>query len=355
MLLPTDRTYADVNVKQFIGNVNFFRNKCKNKKIIAVLKASCYGHGDRLAEFVYNNVDAVGVATLDEGIRLRRFCTNIPILILGYVPFGSVFALDKYALSVSVFSLSYAQTLNTQAGKYGIKLKAHLKINSGMDRLGFSYDKEQDLISVLSLGNIIFEGIFSHYAASEKESPDFFLEQTRRFEYAVNICRGLYDKFDFIHIANTSAADENSFGNTVRIGYGLYGYGLKEVTPVLNWKARVIQVHRANKGETVGYGRTYIVEKPALIATLAIGYGDGYPRIMSNCGKVIFNGKFLPVVGRVCMDMMMVNASGSGIKPGDYVTLLGSDNNLSISAEELGFGYEVLCGISPRVKKYYIT
>ena len=355
MPLRTDRTYAEIDVSALRNNVNFFRKKCAGKKIIAVFKASCYGHGDELTRFVCNKIDCIGVATVEEGCRIREFCKNTPILVLGFVPPESVKEVLKNKLTLSIFSDRYAAAINAEAVRCGKAVNAHVKINTGMDRLGFAPSDKEKLLALPQYGNLHISGIFSHYAFTERESPVFFATQTKLFLSAVDFCLAAGMSFDFVHMANTAAASSEAVGNAVRIGYGLYGYGCREVTPVLTWKARVVQLHEAAPGERIGYSGSYLVRENSLIATISAGYGDGYPRIMSNCGKVLFNGLILPVVGRICMDMFMIDATGSGITEGDEVILVGKSGNAVITAENLGFGYEVLCGISPRVKRYYIN
>lgn len=351
----TDRTYAEIDVRALTHNVEFFRKECNGKKIIAILKASCYGHGDRLARYLSDKIDCIGVATVEEGCRIRAFCKNIPILILGFVPRGSIIKAIKSDLTLAVFSERYARIVDEEGLKAGKAIPVHIKVDTGMGRIGFSPEDKEEFSSLIALPNLEIRGIFSHYASSKEENPLTFGIQTEKFISTVDFFEKRGVKFDFVHIANTAAAHLDSVGNAVRVGYGLYGYGRKGVLPVLSWKARVARVRIAMPSERIGYSGSYLVKEKMLVATISAGYGDGYPRSLSNAGKVLYNGRFLPITGRICMDMFMVDATGSSIKEGDEVVLIGKSGDSEINAENLGFGYEVLCRISQRVKRYYIS
>lgn len=349
MPLPTDRVIAEINITAVKRNVEFFRKQTDNKKIFAVLKAACYGHGETLIPYALEFADGAAVATLEEGLSLRRYNREKPVLILGFVPIASIHVAIENNLALSVFSIEYARAVNAVADKYGAIIDVHVKINTGMNRLGFS-PFSNDIFDLLSLKHLKLDGIYSHYAVSASKNERAYELQTQKFIDALSLLKN-YAPFTFVHIASTRSANESSVGNAVRIGYGLYGYGCDGLIPALNLRAAVVQTHTIEKRESVGYDYAFTANKTMKIATIAVGYGDGYPRELSDKGKVIHNGVFLPVIGRICMDMTSIDVKNSDVNVGDYVTLLGSDNGKTITADNIGFGYETLCRISPRVTK----
>ena len=345
----TDRTYAEVSLSALKNNIRFYKNAC-DKKIIAVCKAFSYGHG-MISPFLEEYVDAFAVATAEEGVRLRLAGVEKPVLVLGYVSDDDLLRAAFHRLTLSLFDVQTALRQEEILRQNDVTLSAHLKINTGMNRLGLS---PSDLTRFPQLPHVRITGIFSHYAVSRKEDEVFFRRQTDVFLSAISVARARGFSFDFIHLSSSGNALYSPVGNAVRIGYGMYGYGDPILTPALSWYARVVQTHTLSPGETVGYNRTFRTSRPTLLAVLSVGYGDGFPRERSNVGHVLYNGQRLPVVGRVCMDMLFVDGTGTDIRPGKYVTLLGKNSTDVFTPNDLGFGYETLCRISSRVPRYIV-
>ena len=309
------------------------------RKIIAVAKADFYGCGASFCSKIIDKISALGVATIEEGIRLRPFCDK-PIIIFGYVPIEKYPSAYTHDLSLTIYSKQVALALAAFAEKSGALLKAHLKINTGMNRFGVSYEDVSEINEIFSLQNLFIEGIYTHFATAD---DSFYQIQRERF---LGVYRYLSQKgktFRFVHTDNTAASLYGTpCGNAVRIGYGMYGFQ-KQLTPAIRISGRIAQIRSLERGEGIGYGLTYVATERRDIAVVSVGYADGYPRDMSNVGKVLFHGEFLPVVGRVCMDCLFVDVTGKNAREGDYVVLLGADGDKIISPDDLGFGYEVLC------------
>lgn len=342
----TDRTFVVISRPALLNNLAYYRARC-DKRFIAVCKDASYGHGG-IAPFLQPYVDAFAVATLSEGIALRRDVTK-PILLLGYVPIGDVPVAAENGLTLSAYDVETVLQTDDALERAGMRIDAHIKINTGMNRLGLC--SEPELLCLKSCKNIDFTGIYTHYAVGP-EDQRFRAKQTDRFFSLLSFCEKNGFSFDLIHAANSKNALLSPVGNAVRLGIGLYGYGETELSPALRWYARVVQVRDLSPGETVGYDRTYTAHGPRRIAVLSVGYGDGYPRALSQCGSVLFRGKRLPIAGRVCMDATMIDCTGTDLATGDYVLLLGSDGDQCVWADDLGFGYETLCRIAERVPRY---
>ena len=343
----TDRTYAEISLSALRSNIRFYQTVC-HKKIIAVCKDFAYGHG-AVAPFLEPYVDAFAVATAEEGVRLRLSGVEKPVLVLGYVPTSDLLTAVQNRLTLSLYDVRTAIIQNEfLAGKNAL-LPVHLKINTGMNRLGLS---PSELPLLVSMQNFRITGIFSHYAVQKTTDELFYNRQTEAFLAALSMGVSLGFPFEFIHLSNSGNALFSPVGNAVRLGYGMYGY--PSLTPAISWYARVVQTRTLYPGESVGYDRTYRVIRPTRIATLSVGYGDGFPRSLSGSGVLLHNGRALPIVGRICMDMMTADVTDTDVATGDYLTLLGQSGAKRISPDDLGFGYEVLSGIAPRVPRYFI-
>lgn len=392
------RVAAVVDLGRIIANFRTLSSGLgEGCKRMAVVKADAYGHGAvEVARALSGLAELFGVATVDEGLELRAAGIKEPVLVL------SPISEERYAdalgagLSMTLCDRGSALSLSRAALGSGIVGRVHIAVDTGMGRIGFSATSEgaADAFSIAELPMLSVEGVFSHFSSADETEEDFTLLQTERFLsfYRELDSRGV--RPTYVHIANTAAVmigrggeagsflslrgHRNCVGrlvrggadfcNTVRLGIGLYGVypspvlrntGVK-LLPAMRVVARVCFIKWVEAGEPIGYGRSYIAEKKSRIATLSVGYADGYPRALSGVGQVLAYGVRCPVVGRVCMDQIMVDVTEQErVGIGDYLTLLGADGDGEITAEELGelsgtIGYEALCRFSHRVKRVYL-
>ena len=368
------RAWAEINLDNAKANYKTIKLSAKDRRIMPVIKADAYGHGANFLAKLYQEcgTEIFAVSNINEAIKLRKAGITKDILILGYTPKEYIETLLKYSITQTVYSLDYAKELSKIVSKTNVLVKAHLKLDTGMNRLGFNPEKDySDILKALALPGIYFEGIFTHYAVADSEDSsdkDFSLEQLNRFNNAVAKLSSDGHSFKYIHCCNSAATLLHPFdeGNLVRPGIILYGIApaddlsLKyELSPVMSIKTVVSAIKTIHKGETVSYGRTFTANKDMKIATLPIGYGDGYPRKMSNCGKVLINGRFADIVGRVCMDQMMIDITDiPKVSVGTEVTVIGQSGDNSITFAEIAdmvdtIPYELVCNISVRVPRVY--
>ncbi len=344
--------------------------------ILAVVKADAYGHGfmDVATLLDREGVTAFGVAFLAEGIQLRKSGIDRPILILGGVYPGQEKKCVGFNLSTTVFSLEQARLLDAVAGRLYRKAKLHVKIDTGMGRLGIDHAEAADFFRELrEMRNIELEGIISHFASADELDEDgslYTAGQIKLFSGVLAGCRELGFEPRYIHIANSAAlfSRELPFCNLARPGIVLYGAlpsgdfsGRLEVKPVMRLLSRIAMLKTVAPGTNISYARRYTATEPRLIASVPVGYADGYPRSLTNRGLVIVRGVRVPVVGTICMDWFMADVTDvPGVAVGDEVTLLGCDREGNcIRAEELAekagtIPYEIFCGISKRVPRVYI-
>lgn len=350
------------SVREFLGPQN---------KVLAVVKANAYGHGavgcSRRLES--EGVDWLGVALPEEGIELREAGIRVPILVLGSFWPGQVDAILDHALTPVILTFEQASALNNAARRRDLTADCHLKIDTGMGRIGVRYDAVAELASKLSmLTNIRIDGVMTHFAAADDlEQRSFTKLQMQRFDQSVEILRSNGFAPTFVDLANSPAAIAypESRRGMARIGGILYGLGgdvlpagipAPTLKPVLSLRSAIAHLKNVPKGETLGYGRTFMTVRDSVIATVPIGYADGYPRAVSNKGKVIIKGGFAPVVGRVSMDWTIVDVTDIPAGIGDEVTLIGREGSLSIAAEDIAqwagtISYEITCGVSQRVER----
>jgi alanine racemase len=344
--------------------------------LLAVVKADAYGHGfmDISRELETLGVTAFGVAFLAEGIQLRKSGIDRPILLLGGIYPGQEKKCVGFSLSTAVFSLSQAEALDEAARKLYRKAKIHLKIDTGMGRLGISHDDAPAFLRELKrLKNLELEGIFSHFASADEldEAGCRYTDlQTEIFAGVLREAHTLGFSPTYVHIANSAAAFSRDFPfcNLARPGIVLYGalpsadfQGKVEVKPVMRLKSRVAMLKWLEPDTSISYARRYVTERRTLVASVPVGYADGYSRSLTNRGEALIRGRRARVVGTVCMDWIMFDVSHiPGVAVGDEVTLLGCDNEGNcIHAEELAewsgtIAYEIFCGISKRVPRVYL-
>ncbi|MSM40035.1 MAG: alanine racemase [Geobacter sp.] len=345
--------------------------------VLAVVKADAYGHGfmDVATVLDQEGVTAFGVAFLAEGIQLRKSGIDRPILILGGVYPGQERKCVGFNLSTTVFSMEQARTLDAAARGLYRKAKIHVKIDTGMGRLGIPYDEAADFFRQLrELRNVELEGVISHFSSSDElddSGSAYTAEQAARFSAVIGECRACGFTPPYIHIANSAAifSVDLPFCNLVRPGIVLYGSlpsgdfaGRLDVRPVMRLKSRVAMLKWVEPGRSISYSRRYTTSQRTLVASVPVGYADGYSRALTNKGELIVRGHRVPVVGTVCMDWIMADVSGvPDVAVGDEVTLLGCDGSgVCIRAEELAalagtIPYEIFCGISKRVPRVYVN
>jgi alanine racemase len=363
------RTVAEISLRALVKNLATLRARCK-KEVIPVVKADAYGHGMLpIAKALVSSgcAEMLAVATLEEAIELRKkFPQSVSILVLsGFLP-HQVDAYLRYHLVPVIHSLPHLKSLLGRTKLPSI----HLKVDSGMNRLGILPEEVSEAARVLSKLNTKLDGLMTHFADSEVTTSPFIDQQIKLFETVYSDLREkkLLATDATIHTSNTGAIIRGkvSFSTAVRPGLGLYGIlpnprwqPDSDLTPVLEWRARILCLKSLKRGATVGYGRTYKANKKERIALLPIGYADGYPRLLSEHGEVLIHGRRLSVRGRVSMDLTAVDCSHvPGAREGMVVTLIGKDGKETISAWDVAqwaqtIPYEVLCGISSRVPRVY--
>ncbi len=358
-------TFAQVNLANYKANVKTaMRLAGLGVKLLAVVKADAYGHG--LVPIARAAQDAgaayLGVALAEEGEALREAGIDLPILILGPVNEAGTLAAVKHGLTMTVFRPDQVKMAQQAAVRTGRPALVHVKIDTGMNRIGLKTEQAlRDLLETIrGSQGLELTGAFTHFADGDNPDTAFTEGQLSRFTQMIALLPpGL-----LVHGAASSMLPrEGARFNMVRPGIALYGYPSvpygEAMLPVMSWEAEITYVKDIAAGEAVGYGVTYYAQEPIRLATLAVGYGDGYPRCLSNKGQVLVGGRRCPVVGRVCMDQMMVDVTGvPEVAPGDQATLLGSQGENSVLADELAdlagtIPYEVLLGISPRVPRIY--
>ncbi len=342
------------------------------KKVLAVIKADAYGHGAvEVAKAVDDLADYYGVACIDEAVELRQHDITKPILILGYTDSSYFEDLISFDVTTAIYSLEDAKLLSAKAEELGKPAKVHIKVDSGMSRIGFQCTDEEleKAIAITKLPGIVVDGIFTHYAKADYFVKDDAKTQYEKFSWFVRGMEEAGVTFNVRHIDNSAGAMEiHSEGfDMIRLGIVIYGlYPSEEIdksvkiTPAMTFKSRIIHVKDLEAGRGVGYGWTYVTEGTRRIATISVGYADGYPRALSNIGRVIINGEFAPITGRVCMDQIMVDVTDiKSAEVGDEVILFGSQGGLTIPVEEVAepansFNYEAVCNIARRVPRVYI-
>lgn len=354
---------------------NFFeirRLAGPNARILAVVKSNAYGHGMLPVAGTLESagVDCLGVFETEEGLALRKAGCKVPILLMMGITSDEVAAVVEHELTPALFQFDIAEQLSGILAKQGKVASVHVKVDSGMARLGVRCENLLDFMKrLLPLRGIQVEAMFSHLAVADQPDHPFTDEQVKRFKDAVEACRRLVGFEGFVHIANSGALLGNRGLDLgmVRPGILLYGSppakgweAAASFRPVMAFKSKVVQVKTVPPGTSISYGCTYKTQVRSSIATIPVGYDDGYNRLLSNKGEVLIHGQRVPVVGRVCMNLTMVNVTGlEGVSVGDEVVLLGSQGSHRITAEEIAskigtINYEVYCTIGKSNRRVYI-
>lgn len=368
------RTWAEINLDALKENIINIRKKVGPKTMImAVVKADAYGHGavNTAKYLLENGADRLAVADADEAIELRRAGISADILILGASFSEECDILVKYDITPAVFSYEFAQALSESAKKQNKTVKIHIKIDTGMSRIGFVSGICDDavtdeIIKISRLPNIFVEGIFSHFATADEKDKTYTEKQ---FDEFLKICDMLKSKgldIPIRHIANSAAIMmyPETHLEMVRAGVILYGlYPSQDVSkssiklkPVMTLKSRITLIKEIS-GRGVSYGKTYIADRNTKVATVPIGYADGYTRLLSNNAKIIAKGKTVNVIGRICMDQCMIDVTNvHNINTGDEVIIFGED---IVTADDIAktlntINYEIVCMVSRRIPRVYI-
>lgn len=366
--------WAEINLDNLAHNMREVRRITnKNSKITAVIKADGYGHGAvAIAEtLLENGADRFAVATLSEAIQLKTFFPNIQTMVLGYTPENLAHDVIKYDVIQTIYTLDQAKEFSKIANSLNKKITIHIKLDTGMNRLGMIFeDKTIDTILEISkLDGLIIEGIFTHFAAADEIDKEYTIQQVKKYKYIVDNLekRGL--DITLKHVSNSAGIIDLPQYNfdMVRAGIMLYGlYPSKEVNhdivnlkEVMCLKAQVSFVKALEKGSCVSYGLKYKCEKESLLATLPIGYADGYTRMLTGKAKVMVQGCKVPVVGNICMDQCIIDVTGLDVNIGDEVILFGGNDLNGISIDSLAeslntINYEIICMIDKRVPRIYI-
>jgi alanine racemase len=376
--LDSRPTFAEIDLAALRDNYRLIRETVlASTGILAVVKADAYGHGfmDVALELERLGVTAFGVAFLAEGIQLRKAGVDRPILLLGGVYPGQEKKCVGFNLSTTVFSLEQAQALNGVAGRLYRKARIHVKIDTGMGRLGIVPEEADRFFRALQqLRHLEVEGIISHFSSADElggEGEAYTARQEKTFARIVHEAQALGFHPPYIHIANSAALFSQAlpYCTLVRPGIALFGAlpsadfsGRLTLKPVMSLKSRVAMLKRVAPGTSISYARRFVADSPLLIASVPVGYADGYSRALTNRAEVLIRGVRAPVIGTVCMDWFMVDVSAvPEVAVGDQVTLLGCDGQGDcIGAEELAvwagtIPYEIFCGISKRVPRIYLN
>jgi len=367
--------WAEIDLGAIAHNVKEIRRVAvPTAKVMAVVKANGYGHGavevSRTA--LANGAEWLGVARVAEGVALREAGIEAQVLILGYIHPEQFGEAVRHRLSQTVYTRDMARALADAAVREGVLARVHFKVDTGMGRIGWPAGPGvvREILELARLPHLKVEGIFTHFAAADVADKTYTLEQFHKFMEVVDELRKNGLEFPLRHAANSAAVMElpETHLDLVRAGiiiYGLYpsdevDRGRIDLRPAMSLKARVAYVKKALAGCKVSYGCTFTTGRPTVIATLPLGYADGYSRLLSSKGEALLHGRRAPVVGRVCMDQVMVDAGHiPGVRVGDDAVLIGRQGDEEISADEVAsklgtINYEVTCMISHRVPRVYI-
>ena len=366
--------WAEIDLDAIKYNIDSIKRRVDTKELIAVVKADAYGHGalDVSKTLVENGATKLAVAVITEAMELRHGNINTPIMILGYTPLEFAADLINYDIEQTIFDLEYATKLSEIALNLGKKAKVHVALDTGMGRIGFLINDNSlnEILKISSLKGLEVVGIFTHFATADESDKNYSNKQYKKF---TDFNEKLISKGVNIllkHVSNSGAIIDmpNTYLDGVRAGIVLYGYYPSEdvlkqnldLKKAISIKTQVAHVKILDKNEYVSYGRKFKTERKSIIATLPIGYADGYSRALTGKAKVIINGKFAPVVGTICMDQCMIDVTDIGdVHVGDEIIVLGKDKDLKFDADDMAkamgtINYEVLCMIKQRIPRVYI-
>ncbi|MCD8026022.1 MAG: alanine racemase [Clostridiales bacterium] len=374
------RTWAEISLDAVVHNFNEIKKKIGGKaKICCVIKADGYGHGAVELAHTYEalGADYFAVSNIDEGIEIRSSGIGLPIVILGYTPVAEAAKLEEYNISQAVFGFDYAKALSDECVKQGCKCKIHIKIDTGMSRIGFMCQEfprddysVKEIIEACALPNLLHEGLFTHFCVSDEgeEGRAFIEKQYANFLHVKSELKGAGLSFEVCHCSNSGAIEDYSdtYCDMVRAGIILYGLspsaklrGRLDLIPVMTLKTAVSFVKELKKGADISYGRTFTAPEDMKIATVPIGYADGYIRRNAQKGYMLVNGKKAEIVGRICMDQTMLDVTDiDDVGAGDEVIVFGTGKNGEPTADMIAentdtINYEAVCLVSKRVPRIY--
>lgn len=370
------RVYARIDLDAIAFNVKQMKkNLMDNTMIMAVIKADGYGHGAVQIAQMLEKIDYIwgfAVATLDEAVVLKSEGIKKPVLVLGCVFPDQYLEMLRHGIRMNVYTEEMARAISKLASKEGMTAYMHIKLDTGMTRLGFCQSQESvDAIArIAALPNVNMEGIFTHMAKADEADKTFTYQQIADFEWMTQRLKEKNIKFRYEHCANSAAIIDVPGSNfdLVRAGISLYGlYPSDELEkdkvqliPAMSLKSHVAFVNEIEKGTPISYGGTFVSEKVMRVATIPVGYADGYPRSLSGIGYVLIRGQKAPILGRICMDQFMVDVSHiEGVKFGDKVTLIGTDGQETITVDDLSalsgrFNYEFICDLGKRIPRVFV-
>ncbi len=372
------RTWAEIDLDR--AKLNYMAVKeavGRDVKVCCVIKANAYGHGavPMAAFYEQMGADYLAVSNIEEALQLRQRNIKTPILILGYTPEECAGVLALYGITQTVYSHSYGSKLSDVAAELGVKVRIHIKIDTGMGRIGFlcrgeGYSDElSEAADICRRESLIPEGIFTHFAVADesRDGDEFTAEQLKLFEYAVDTLKSEGITFDIRHAANSAAIFDHPECHLDMVRAGVVLYGLKpsekmrqlpRLHPVMSLKSVISHIKEVKTGQTVSYGRTFFANRNTTVATVPIGYADGLWRVNgTNDCYMLVGEKYVPIIGRICMDQLMLDVSELDCKVGDVVTVFGGDGICSVDAMARRNGtinYEIICAIGERVPRAFI-
>ncbi len=364
-------TWLEIDLENIKYNIKSIKEKVQNSRVIPVVKADAYGHGALQVSMALMDagVDYLAVAMVEEGEDLRQGGITCPILILGAIEPAQAARVIANNLEATVFDPGVAKALNEAAGE-GSRVDIHIKVDTGMGRLGVRPGRELDrLLTALSdLKNLNIKGIYTHFATSDEADKSYTNMQISYLGRCLDSLRAFNIDRPLVHAANSGAILDmpDAYYDAVRPGIILYGYYPSQevkrsidLKPAMEWKTRMLHLKDVKPGCSLSYGGIYTTTRISRIATLPVGYADGYKRVFGNRAQVLVRGKRAPVVGRVCMDQCLVDVTDiEGVRLGDEVVLMGSQGDEAIWADELAMwdntiSYEILTTITKRVPRLY--
>jgi len=364
------QVWAEVNLQTL--RENFFKLQTYTQsEIMPIVKADAYGHGviPVVKTLIACGAKRFGVALLQEALEIKEVFPEVTVMVIGATELEDSDTLVKEGIIPAVFQLSQAQALSEAAERLNRTARVHIKVDTGMGRIGFRETEVTEILKMAKLPNLYLEGIFTHFATSDERDLSFARKQLKCFQVVYDKLKNAGLIIPIRHAANSAAIIQfpESHFEIVRLGISLYGLtpssqigGNVGLEPVMSWKAKVSHVKSIGTGETVSYGRTFQAAYPTCVATVQVGYADGLRRALSNQGEMLIHGRRSTIIGRICMDQTMLEVTKiPGVKVGDVVTILGKDGNELLTATEMAdwmgtINYEVVCGISVRVPRVYI-